>query len=37
LDPKFPFNKMPFEIYKLLDKQKAITASLKCGVMAYFN
>ena len=25
--PKFSFNKMAFEIYKLLDKQKAIAAS----------
>src|SRR5438128_9779053 len=26
-EPKFSFNKMAFEIYKLLDKQKAIAAS----------
>ena len=27
LDPKFSFNKMAFEIHKLLDEQKAIAAS----------
>jgi len=26
-EPKFSFNKMAFEIYKLLDKQKAMAAS----------
>jgi len=27
LDPKFSFNKMAFEIHKLLDEQKAIATS----------